>query len=178
MVISLWSITGITSQSIAQEPQGIKNILAINPVGILLFGVQNVEYERALTSKSGIALYWARSGVAYAKIEGSKFRSSEQGVTYRYYWGGSAPKGAWGGVNFAYFSGSIWNAGCYALNISMLALTIEAGYRWIIGIFNVSPIVMFRVPLTDNLLGTKSTSGDVKIPLTGFGVSLNLGWGW
>ena len=66
----------------------------------------------------------------------------------------------------------------YVRNMSMLALSIEAGYRWIWKSFNIAPIVMFRFASTDNLLGTKYSRGDVDTPMAGFGIGLNVGWGW
>ena len=43
-------VSGIASHSFAQEPA--KNILSINPIGISLLGVHNVEFERVLSPYS------------------------------------------------------------------------------------------------------------------------------
>ncbi len=187
-VVLFWGIGGIKSHSIAQEQ---RNFISINPVGII-FGIQNVEFERVLSRNSGIALYLAYSGFAEAKISDIRFEGSEQRVTYRYYIKQNAPKGFWLGGSFAYSSGNVVKLGPesyiggqkvyiieeYAWNISMLALGVEVGYRWILGNFNIAPMAMYRFPLTDNLLGTKTASGGVKIPFVAYGIGINIGWGW
>lgn len=125
-------------------------------------------------------MYWAMSGFAPAEVFDVGFVGSEERVSYRYYPGGRAPKGGWFGMSLAYSSGDIWEVDgpAYAYNVSMLAFSIEAGVRAMTGSFNIAPLVMLRLALSDNLLGTKRSSGDVDMPFAGFGIGINIGWGW
>lgn len=176
--------TGATiCPSNAEEPQRVvprqKSIIAINPLGFA-FGLENVEFERALSERSGMALYWARTGVTPGKIGGRHFQGSEERVTYRFYLSGRAPKGSWTGVSFAYSSGDVWTHCCEGVwNISMLCLSLEVGYRAMLGSFNIAPIAMLRLPLTDDLLGEKYTDGvETKYPFAAYGIGILVGWGW
>ncbi|MDZ7393716.1 MAG: hypothetical protein ONB25_12545 [candidate division KSB1 bacterium] len=175
--------TGATMcPSNAQERQRViqqqKNVIAINPVGIA-FGIENVEFERALTERTGMALYWARTGFTPGKIGGREFAGSEERVTYRRYFSRRAPRGSWVGVSLAYSSGDVWSESADVYNLSMLALSLEVGYRATGGGFNIAPIAMLRFTLTDNLLGQKFTcGGTVKYPLAGPGLGILVGWGW
>lgn len=208
-LVLFWITAGIISHSLAQDE---KNVLAINPIGIG-FGLQNMEFERVLSKNSGIALFWAYNGFAVTKISNVRFQGSEQRITYRYYIKQNAPKGFWVGGSLAYSTGYVDKLGrefyldgtkgyvieAHSWSISMLTLGIEVGYRWMLGKFNIAPVAMLRLPLTDNLLGTKVASGDIKIPyavfinnllgikatsgnvkiippIYSFGVSV--GWGW
>jgi hypothetical protein len=147
-------------------------------LGIFPFGVENVEFERVLGTHYGIALYWARSGFAVAKISDVNFQVSEQRISYRFYLGKNAPQGFWVGENIAYSTGDVWKGSDYAYDRSVLAFSIESGYRLIRGNFNIAPFAMIRLTITDNLLGTKRTNGDVKMPLAGLGLGISVGWGW
>jgi hypothetical protein len=161
------------------QAENHENAISINPVGITLLGMQNVEYERALTNKIGMAIFWAMSGKARAAIGDITIDGSEQRVTLRCYAGKEALSKHWLGASIAFSTSDLRKGQDYVLNISMLALSIEAGYRFTAGHFNLAPIIMFRMPITSSLLGPRQTSGiDVKIPFAAMGLGINLGWGW
>lgn len=180
LVILTIAVCGIATAPTAATTQQQDNCVAVNPLGIFLLGVQNVEYERVLSPNTGIAIYWAMSGSAPAEIFDVRMSGSEQRVSYRHYPSGCAPKGNWIGGSLAYSSGDIseTDGNSYAYDLSMIVLSVEAGHRWISGSFNIAPIVMLRMPLTDDLLGTKQDSGNVSIPFGVFAIGINIGWGW
>jgi len=163
---------------IALSAQDQKNVLIVNPL-LLTFGVINVEFERAIDEDKGIALYLGMTGNAPAKICRNYIVGAEQRVSYRYYPKGKGLKGGWIGGNFAYSSADVWKEdNKYVFDISTFALGIEVGYRCVQGSFNIAPLIMLRLPLGDNFLGTKRSSGSVKIPRLGLSFGLNVGWGW
>lgn len=171
----------ISSVTYAQE----SNVVSINPLGILM-GIQNVEFEKVINKNSTISLYYADSGFTPAEMFDVGFQGTEERVTYRNYLSGNAPTGGWVGGSFAYSSGDTYKLSsngsveAYINNLSIIALSVESGYRWTWkNGFNVAPIAMYRFLLTDNLLGTKVESlKDVKTPVGGVGLGVAIGYAW
>jgi len=167
---------GMASISGAQDQ---KNILSINPLGIPLLGAMNIEFEAILSDYSGMAVYWSETGHALPENDGVTIRGSEQRITYRYYWAGNAPGGIWSGVSTAYSSGYAFDSDSSIYGMSILVGSIEAGYRFVWGNFNIAPLVMGRFIFTDDLFGEKRVYGEVnETQMVALGLGLNIGWGW
>ncbi|MFH1714572.1 MAG: DUF3575 domain-containing protein [Elusimicrobiota bacterium] len=174
MLIILFTIVSLSR---AKE----KNIIAVNLLGFAI-DMQNFEYESAVGDKTGIALYFARSGYANSEVDSIQKNIAEQKITIRHYIGEECLKGAWFGFSVGYISGDVWNvktpSADYINNLSMLIPGVEAGYRFMMKKFNAALFITTRYAVADNLIGTKESKGTVEDLKPSAGMGITIGWHW
>lgn len=151
-----------------------KQVVSVNPLTLLVFGMFNVEYEKTIDDRSTWAIrgyYWDN------KIGDWKWSALAAGGSYRKYFKPKAPAGGYWrtGLYFLRMSGDYtdWKRKTESASSVFLIPQGEIGHKWILK-------ERFTIDVGANLgffLGSLKVA-NVEIPIRGtaVGVKVNLGY--
>jgi hypothetical protein len=123
----------LSSISVFAQSEIRPNIVKLNALGALLHSV-NLGYERGLNAQSSVVFL---PSFALLKSGDLKYQFFGLGAEYRYYFSGTAPKGAYVAPGASYLFGSAkytnFNNNSEKTTASGFTVKGVAGYQWIFG---------------------------------------------